>query len=257
MDELERQHLKRPVFAVRISPRNSRSGQNVKWMVTAATIELTTWSAERNPTMCEVTWHTWRTCERSWCQSMRSFVSVVSLFLLSVSVVVLWLSSLIDARTLWFKFKVWVLFTHRHTHVSCTLSDLFDLSIHFMSYLFISLIFLLFLLPYTFYFLDVVDNKPAPLPLRSWPLGQKELFHRLWGQRPLHHGGFMSSTPRSPWPSNGSLKTSTTMTSPSVRRSLMRAEDEPITLKKKACPPVCRRRQWVMIERGNPLFAVT
>ena len=41
------------------------------------------------------------------------------------------------------------------------LSDLFDLSIHFISYLFISLIFLLFLLPYTFYFLDVVDNKPA------------------------------------------------------------------------------------------------
>ena len=29
----------------------------------------------------------------------------------------------------------------------------------------------------------------------------------------------MSSTPRSPWPSNGSLKTSTTMTSPSARRS--------------------------------------
>ena len=36
----------------------------------------------------------------------------------------------------------------------------------------------------------------------------------------------------------------------------MRAEDEPITLKKKACRPVCRRRQSVMIERGNPLFAV-
>ena len=42
-----------------------------------------------------------------------------------------------------------------------TLSDLFDLSFRFISYLFISLIFLLFLLPYTFYFLDVVDNKPA------------------------------------------------------------------------------------------------
>ena len=37
----------------------------------------------------------------------------------------------------------------------------------------------------------------------------------------------------------------------------MRAEDEPITLKEKACRPVCRRRQWVMMERGNPLFAVT
>ena len=89
------------------------------------------------------------------------------------------------------------------------------------------------------------------------PPGQKELLHRLRAQRPLHHGGLLSSTPRSLWPSNGSLKTSTTMTSPSVRRSLMRVEDEPITLKKKACRPVCRRRHWVMIERGNPLFAVT
>ena len=32
------------------------------------------------------------------------------------------------------------------------------------------------------------------------------------------------------------------------------AEDEPITLKTKACRPVCRR-QSVMIERGDPLFA--
>ena len=37
----------------------------------------------------------------------------------------------------------------------------------------------------------------------------------------------------------------------------MRAEDEPITLQEKACRPVCRRRQLVMIERGNTLFAVT
>ena len=40
-------------------------------------------------------------------------------------------------------------------------SDLFDFSIHFFSFLFISLIFLTFLLPYTFYFLDVVDEQPA------------------------------------------------------------------------------------------------
>ena len=41
----------------------------------------------------------------------------------------------------------------------------------------------------------------------------------------------MSSTPKSSWVSRGSLMTSTTMTSPSsVRRSLMRAEDEPITI---------------------------
>ena len=54
----------------------------------------------------------------------------------------------------------------------------------------------------------------------------------------------MSSTPRSPYPSNGSPKTSTTTTSPSVRRSSTRTEDEPITQKKKkTCRPVCRRRQ--------------
>ena len=49
--------------------------------------------------------------------------------------------------------------------------------------------------------------------------------------------------------------TSTTMTSPSARRFLTRAEDEAITLKKKACRLGCRRRQSVMIERGDPLFA--
>ena len=44
-----------------------------------------------------------------------------------------------------------------HAH----LSDIFDFSTHFISYLFISLISPLFLLYFTFYFLDVVDNKPA------------------------------------------------------------------------------------------------
>ena len=40
-------------------------------------------------------------------------------------------------------------------------SDLFDFSLHFISYLFIPLIFLLFLLPDIFNFLDVVDEYPA------------------------------------------------------------------------------------------------
>ena len=51
-------------------------------------------------------------------------------------------------------------------------SDLFDISIHFISFLIISLIFLLFLLPDTFNFLHVVDKKPCALPLRTlapWP----------------------------------------------------------------------------------------
>ena len=64
----------------------------------------------------------------------------------------------------------------------------------------------------------------------------------------------MSNTPRSPRASNGTLMTSTTMTSPSARRSSTRAEDKSITLKKKACRPVCRR-QSVIKERGDPLFA--
>ena len=64
----------------------------------------------------------------------------------------------------------------------------------------------------------------------------------------------MNTTPRNPRWSSGPRMTSTTMTSPSARRSLMRAEDEPITLKKKVCRLVCRRPS-VMIERGDPLFA--
>ena len=64
----------------------------------------------------------------------------------------------------------------------------------------------------------------------------------------------MSNTPRNPRASNGTLMTSTTMTSPSARRSSTRAEDESITLKKKACRPVCGR-QSVITEWGDPLFA--
>ena len=48
------------------------------------------------------------------------------------------------------------------------------------------------------------------------------------------------------------LMTPTTMMSPSAGCSLTHAEDEPITLKKKVCRPVCRRPS-VMIERGAPL----
>ena len=102
--------------------------------------------------------------------------------------------------------------------------------------------FLHFLLPYTFYFLDVVDQ-PRALPLRSWVTWTKRAPPQVMSPTTTSLRRLMSSSPRSPWPSNGSLKTSTTMTSPSVRRSSMRAEDEPITLKKKACRPVWRRRQ--------------
>ena len=86
---------------------------------------------------------------------------------------------------------------------------------------------------------------------------QEQLLHMLMSPTTTSSRRLMSSSTRSPWPSNGSLKTSTTMTSPSVRRSSMRAEDEPITLKEKACRPVCCRRQYVMIELWDQLFAVT
>ena len=62
----------------------------------------------------------------------------------------------------------------------------------------------------------------------------------------------MNHTSRNPRSGKGHRMTSTTMTSPSARRSLMRAVDEPVTLKKKVCRPVCRRPS-VMIERGDPL----
>ena len=39
-----------------------------------------------------------------------------------------------------------------------------------------------------------------------------------------------------------------------IRRFSTRTEDKSITLNEKACRPVCRRRQCVKIERGNPLL---
>ena len=52
-----------------------------------------------------------------------------------------------------------------------TLSDslsLSDFSIYLTFHLFITFIFLHFLLPFTFYFLVVVDYNHRALPLRSW-----------------------------------------------------------------------------------------
>ena len=46
-------------------------------------------------------------------------------------------------------------------HVVSVASDLFDFSLHFVSFLIISLITLLFLLPDTFTFLNVLDEYPA------------------------------------------------------------------------------------------------
>ena len=141
-----------------------------------------------------------------------------------------------------------------HAHVSSlsVASDLFDTSVH-LSFLNISLITLFFILPNNFNFHDVVDI-PCALPLRTLAPLPSTTLSQVMIPTTTSSQRFMSNTPRSPPASSGSPMTSTTMTSPSARRSLTRAEDEPITLKKKACRPVCRRQSDV-IERKDQLFA--
>ena len=76
---------------------------------------------------------------------------------------------------------------------------------------------------------------PCVLPLRtlaSWP---------RTGQRPLHHRGLCRIYP-------GVLGRAAVP----HRRSLMRAEDEPITLKK-GCRPVCRRQSVSHDRTGRPV----
>ena len=92
------------------------------------------------------------------------------------------------------------------------------------------------------------------LPLRTLAPWPRKSLPQVMSPTTTSPRRLMSNTPRSPRASSGPHKTSTTMTSPSARRSLTRAEDEPITLKMKACRSVCRR-QSVMIERGDPLSA--
>ena len=128
--------------------------------------------------MCEVTWNTWGTCERSWCPCMSLHaLKILRFHSLSFCCVFLDRCTHTAAQVA----QVWVLFTPSSfscfVRVLSVSSDLFDLSIHLISYLFISLIFLLFLLPYTLYFLDVVDNKPAHFRWGAGPPGQKKLLH--------------------------------------------------------------------------------
>ena len=78
-----------------------------------------------------------------------------SLSSLSVSVVVLWLFSCLDERTLWLKFESPCI-PESSMHDGSVASDLFDISLHFISFLIFSLI-TLSLLPVNFFFQDVVD----------------------------------------------------------------------------------------------------
>ena len=45
--------------------------------------------------------------------------------------------------------------------------------------------------------LKVVDNKPAHFRWGAWHPGREELLHRLWAQRPLHHGDLCRVHPES------------------------------------------------------------
>ena len=101
-------------------------------------------------------------------------------------------------------------------------SDLFDFSIHFISFLITSLITLLLVLSDTFNFHDVVDKYPA---------------YFRWG--PWHSGRVRASLFRSLRANRGSL-----VTSPSARRSLMRAEDEPIFQNKAVVLSVVVSQSW-------------
>ena len=123
------------------------------------------------------------------------------------------------------------------------LSDCFDISIHFFFLISVSLITLFFLLPANFIFHNVEDKLLCKSDEDLGTLAENE---PPTGYEPNDHfstEAYVEYTQESTGEQRSPNETSTTMTSPSVRRSLMRAEDEPITLKKKACRPVCRRRQ--------------
>ena len=156
--EVWRQHLKGPVFAMWISTRNSRTSQKLNKVVHRQ-IEL------KNDVQSEKPNNVWSNLKHlgnlwAWLMPLhaimhwRSFVFVVSLPCCQL------VSSLdcfpcLDVRTLWLKFESpfipWSSSWFMRT-VSVA-SDLFDFSTHFISFLIISLITLLFLLPDTFYFM--------------------------------------------------------------------------------------------------------
>ena len=78
---------------------------------------------------------------------------------------------------------------------------------------------------------------PCAPPLRTLAPWPRTSLPQFMSATTTSSRRLMSNTPRSLRASSGPPMTSTTMTSPSARRSWTRAEDEPITLKKKACRP--------------------
>ena len=147
--------------------------------------------------------------------------------------------------------------SHSHLHVACALLALLLISStspftsspfpHHLSYSLCCSCF-----PTSSTSLMSVDEYPAYFRWGPWHPNWEWLHHRLWAQRPLHHRGLCRIHPGVLGRAAVPLMTSTSMTSPSVRRSFMRAEHEPITLKKKARRPVCRR-QSVKIRTVKPV----
>ena len=95
----------------------------------------------------------------------------------------------LDIRTLWLKFVSSLYARACFMRTVSVASDLFDFSIHFLSFFIISLITLLFLLPDTFSFHDVVDKYPAHFRWGPSHPGRERSSHRLWAQRRLHCRG--------------------------------------------------------------------
>ena len=117
--------------------------------------------------------------------------------------------------------------------------------------------FLNFLLPFTFLFFDVVDNNHAHCRWGPWHPGRERASHRLWAQRPLHYRGLCRvhqvSVTEQRFPEDfdyDDITIGQTLLN-ACRRRADHSEGEGLS-------SVCRcRRPWVMIDRGNPLFAVT
>ena len=87
--------------------------------------------------------------------------------------------------------------------------------------------------------------------MRSLALLPSTTFSQVVSPTTTKSRRLLNRTSRNPRLRMGPRMTSTTMTSPSARRSLMRAVDEPITLKTQVCRPVSRR--LLVIEQGDPL----
>ena len=175
------------ILAVWISTMNSRTGQKLNKLVQLSynnwIVDMLTLSAEWKSQQC-VKWP--ETLGKSvsgvdaQCMShhalkiLRFFRSLSSL--LSLGVIVPWLSSLFRC-TPHCGSSLSLRSSHSPPHVSyalwALLSDLFDFSLHFISFPIICLITLLFLLLDNFIFHDVVDKYPAYFRWGPWHPGRE------------------------------------------------------------------------------------